>query len=189
MKAKGSTNPRLTEPKQPSMQRKAFHHDYRRPARYLITIAKSPAIPPLATIQGDPRCTDPSEAAHPPTPPQPPRPPPPTRQRHNPGPPLPPHRPGTPLPLFSKGFNDSIAYHDDQYRRQLKYVADNPRRLLLKRLHPDLFFRKWEITIGDLRLTASGNIFLLHSPSMINVRFSRRYTPQQWHDIKERYLA
>jgi len=50
MKAKGSTNPRLTEPKQPSMQRRAFHHDYRRPARYLITIAKSPAIPPLATF-------------------------------------------------------------------------------------------------------------------------------------------
>ena len=72
MKAKGSTNPRLTEPKQPSMQRKAFHHDYRRPARYLITIAKSPAIPPLATIQGDPRCTDPSEAAIPHSTPLPP---------------------------------------------------------------------------------------------------------------------
>lgn len=72
MKDKGSTNPRLTEPKQPSMQRRAFHHDYRRPARYLITIAKSPAIPPLATIQGDPRCTDPSDAAIPRSTPLPP---------------------------------------------------------------------------------------------------------------------
>jgi hypothetical protein len=237
MKANGSTNPRLTEPKQPSMQRRAFHHDYRRPARYLITIAKSPAIPPLASILGDPRCTDPSEAAIPHSTPLPPGnaineallrwqgkfpqitvdsniimpdhlhlcvrvtanlphglslaiagfkglc----TRIYHNTLPSR--QRPGTPLPLFAKGFNDSIAYNDDQYRRQLKYVADNPRRLLLKRLHPDLFFRKWEITLGDLRLTASGNIFLLHSPRLINVRFSRRYTPQQWHDLKEQYLA
>ncbi len=68
-------------------------------------------------------------------------------------------------------------------------MADNPRRLLLKRLHPELFFRKWEIILGDLSLTASGNIFLLHSPSLINVRFSRRYTPQQWHELKEQYLA
>ena len=82
-----------------------------------------------------------------------------------------------------------INSHHDQYRRQLKYVADNPRRLLLKRLHPELFFRKWEIILGDLSLTASGNIFLLHSPSLINVRFSRRYTPQQWHELKEQYLA
>ena len=240
MKAKGvdsRSNPYLTAPKHPSMQRRAFHHDYRRPARYLIPIAKSPTIPTLALIEGNPRCTDPSEAAIPHSIPLPPGsainealrqwqgkfpqitvdshiimpdhlhlcvrvtanlphglslaiagfkglc----TRIYHNTLPSL--RRPGTPLPLFSKGFNDSIAYNDDQYRRQLKYVADNPRRLLLKRLHPELFFRKWEIILGDLSLTASGNIFLLHSPSLINVRFSRRYTPQQWHELKEQYLA
>lgn len=40
MKAKGvdsRSNPYLTAPKHPNMQRRAFHHDYRRPARYQIT--------------------------------------------------------------------------------------------------------------------------------------------------------
>ena len=66
MKAKGAdsrSNPYLTAPKHPNMQRRAFHHDYRRPARYLITIAKSPVIPTLALIEGDPRCTEPSDAS------------------------------------------------------------------------------------------------------------------------------
>ncbi len=45
----------MRKPDHPNYNRRARHHDYRRPAKYLITTLKNPTIPPFAKIEGDPR--------------------------------------------------------------------------------------------------------------------------------------
>lgn len=64
-------------------------------------------------------------------------------------------------PLFSKGFNDSILYHRHQLRNMMAYVKDNPRRLLVKRLHKELFAIRREISVAGMTFDAVGNIALL----------------------------
>jgi len=93
--------------------------------------------------------------------------------------------PDPPLPFFSKGFNDRIAYTPERWERMNRYVADNPRRLLIKRLNPDLYLTQWEITTGTATYTASGNIMLLRNPDIEVVRFSRRFSAEEF----QRYLA
>lgn len=83
--------------------------------------------------------------------------------------------PGHQEKFFSKGFNDKIAFDDEQWNRQLHYVSDNPRRYLMKKYNPDLFYTRWQLTIGDKSFAAVGNIFLLKSPALGVVRFSRKY--------------
>jgi len=47
-------NPFLSAPKHPNYLRRARHHDYRRPARYMITLSRNPELPPLSAIAGNP---------------------------------------------------------------------------------------------------------------------------------------
>ncbi|MBD5270184.1 MAG: hypothetical protein HDS43_06165 [Bacteroides sp.] len=77
--------------------------------------------------------------------------------------------------LFEKGFNDRIAYSQEQWERQIHYTLDNPRRFLLKRAYPDFMLRRWQLTVGKDRYIAKGNVFLLKQPHVFHVKFSRRY--------------
>lgn len=88
-------------------------------------------------------------------------------------------------PFFKKGFNDRIAYDANHYLRQLNYIADNPRRYLIKRYHRDLYRKKWLVTVNDETFMAVGNILLLSNPDRRVVRFSRRYAAGEF----ERYEA
>ena len=63
--------------------------------------------------------------------------------------------------LFSRGFNDRIIWDQEHLEAAMNYVADNPRRLIIKMKHPDLFRRYNKIRIGDREFAAYGNIFLL----------------------------
>lgn len=47
-------SPFYRDPDHPSFNRRAYHHDYTKPARYLITIIKNPAVPSFSRITGDP---------------------------------------------------------------------------------------------------------------------------------------
>lgn len=69
-------------------------------------------------------------------------------------------------PLFSKGFNDSILYHRHQLRNMMAYVKDNPRRLLVKRQHKELFAIRRGISVAGMTFDAVGNIALLQKPLM-----------------------
>ena len=66
--------------------------------------------------------------------------------------------------LFAKGFNDQILLRDGQLERWLKYLKDNPRRLLMKRENPDLFRVQRGLTYAGLSFSAIGNRFLLEHP-------------------------
>ena len=211
-----STNPFYTKPLSPRYTRRARHHDYSRPGKYMITLKKAPYITSLSQIAGNLSDidTDPPRAI-------------PTstgilferalkiwlvKYSQLDVPDLvimPDHihfclvvKSELPTglsramavlmgltsslyketcdstnhsPFFQKGFTDSIAYTQNQFEIQKNYVRDNPRRLLIKRLHPDLFFKRWIISVNGITLMALGNIFLLKNPHICVVRFSRKF--------------
>jgi REP element-mobilizing transposase RayT len=81
--------------------------------------------------------------------------------------------------LFEPGFNDRILKERSQLAVWRKYLRDNPRRLLMKREHPDLFRVQRGVTIGDYQFSAIGNLFLLERPDRIQVQCSRSLTEEQ----------
>ena len=81
--------------------------------------------------------------------------------------------------LFALGFNDKLLLHPGQLQRWLNYLHDNPRRLLMKREHPDLFRVQRGLMAGGQQFSAIGNRFLLQRPVRLQVQCSRRLTDDE----------
>lgn len=90
---------------------------------------------------------------------------------------LPDHlRSGNMEPVFTKGFNDRIAYNHEQWVRQMHYVKENPRRYLFKKRFPDFLLSRWTIKIGEEEFCAKGNIMLLKEPLLFTVKHHRKWS-------------
>ena len=84
--------------------------------------------------------------------------------------------------LFADGFVDSILFRDGQLESQINYLADNPRRLAVKTLFPELFTVAGELAVAlpglgpgaSGRFSALGNRFLLRR-TLAQVQVSRRF--------------
>lgn len=221
-------NPFYREPDHPNFNRRAFHHDYTHPARYLITLLKQPGLTAFSSIEGNPysketdaitiKLSDTGAAI------------PDAIKRWQQKFPIrveeyavmPDHlhfcmdvysalpntlsrtvanlmgmiskgiwlsipseiRPSEMAPVFSKGFNDRIAYTDEQWQRQLQYVIDNPRRYLIKKLHPDYLLKRWTLKIADgWQFELRGNVFLLKQPYLFRVKTSRHFMPTEADEV------
>jgi len=81
--------------------------------------------------------------------------------------------------LFAPGFNDKLLLRQGQLQRWLDYLKDNPRRLLMKREHPDLFRVQRGLMVAGQQFSAIGNRFLLDSPVRLQVQCSRRLTDDE----------
>ena len=100
--------------------------------------------------------------------------------------------------LWAEGFQDTILFHEGQLDAMFRYLRDNPRRLAIKRLSPELFRvrNNLKLPLGGLGLppqaqnraacsvpgaeapgygffSAIGNHFLLDSPNKLQVQCSR----------------
>lgn len=227
---KSEFNPFYRNPNHPNFNRRAYHHDYTKPAKYLITFLKAESTPELSRIEGHPPycsyesaqmilypvgciipaalatwnvkfpqiyihayaimpdhmhlCVDVtgmlpnglsraigslkgsiSTAYHNSLPME--------------------FRPAEMQTLFAKGFNDRIAYDEQQWKRQIHYVFDNPRRYMMKRENPEYMTRRWIVTFGSERYIAKGNIFLLHQPHLLPVKFSRKFKEQEAYEWRK----
>ncbi len=91
--------------------------------------------------------------------------------------------------LFAAKFHDRVVTKKGQIQRLKDYIADNPRRFLIKRSHPDLFRRYLHLRIGDREYAAYGNIFLLKQPYLLPVRIHRRWSPSEFAEYEERCLC
>lgn len=58
------------------------------------------------------------------------------------------------------------------------YVRDNPRRLAVKRAHPDLFRIVRDLSLCGTRYSALGNHFLLNRPDRLVIQCSRRISEE-----------
>ena len=69
--------------------------------------------------------------------------------------------------------------HKGQLERMFAYLEDNPRRLLLKRQHPEYFTRLGTINVAGIQMQAVGNRFLLDNPVKLQIQCSRRLTLEE----------
>lgn len=81
--------------------------------------------------------------------------------------------------LWEPNYNDRILMHKGQLKRMFAYLEDNPRRLLLKRQHPEYFTRLGTINVAGIQMQAVGNRFLLDNPVKLQIQCSRRLTLEE----------
>lgn len=83
--------------------------------------------------------------------------------------------------LFADGFTDTILFDETAVTNALAYIGDNPRRLWVKRAHPELFRvlrdLRWQPADGrwEMHFAAIGNHELLNAPMIMQVQCSRRF--------------
>lgn len=68
------------------------------------------------------------------------------------------------LPFFDDDYDDSILIHHDQLSAWKGYIADNPRRAILRRAMPDFMQRCLHVRYCGRDYAAFGNLFLLRRP-------------------------
>lgn len=94
-----------------------------------------------------------------------------------------------PWGLWSKGFQDTILFHGGQLANMRGYILDNPRRLAVKRAHPELFRVVRDLSCCGVTFAAIGNHFLLDRPVRRRVRCSRSISPSALAAQAEALLA
>ena len=98
--------------------------------------------------------------------------------------------------LWAEGFQDTILFHEGQLDAMFAYLRDNPRRLAVKQLFPELFMVRNDLCLKlplsaqdrplcsvlgaaapsfNAHFSAIGNLFLLDSPNIVQVQCSRSY--------------
>lgn len=86
------------------------------------------------------------------------------------------------LNVWENGYHDRVIMNADTLRVERHYIRDNPRRLCLRRAHPDLFVRVNRLDHSrlppDMHWAGYGNLFLLDKPILFPVQVSRRVTPE-----------
>lgn len=91
--------------------------------------------------------------------------------------------------LFESGYNDQILLEDGQLDNWLNYLDDNPRRLAIKRLHPDYFTTMHYRDIAEWHCQLVGNSFLLDIPDKAAVIVHRAYSDAEYEEYKQQWLA
>ena len=91
--------------------------------------------------------------------------------------------------LWEDGYNDMILDREGQLQRMKAYILDNPRRLAIKRSHPDLFRVQRNVNVGEYTFAALGNVFLLDVPCLMQVQCTRKLTPQEINATVQRFLS
>ncbi|MDE6006435.1 MAG: transposase [Muribaculaceae bacterium] len=82
---------------------------------------------------------------------------------------------------FKPGICDRIINRKGQFYILNRYIEDNPRRLLIKRLKKDLFSRLIGIKVGEYEINSYGNLFLLRLP-LFAVHVRRKWS---FHEVEE----
>lgn len=91
--------------------------------------------------------------------------------------------------LFEKGYCDKILLRPGQLENWKRYLDDNPRRLAIKRQHPDYFTVIQHVAIGEWQCQTVGNRFLLTIPEKAAVIVHRAYDDAKFAELKAQWLA
>ncbi len=91
--------------------------------------------------------------------------------------------------LWCIGYTDGILGRKGQLNNWLAYLRDNPRRLLMKRLHPEFFRVQRNVQVGSYEFSAIGNRYLLSHPVRLQVQCSRRLTQEEIAQQTSYYLG
>ena len=81
--------------------------------------------------------------------------------------------------LWAPEYNDQILEGAVELERWRNYLRDNPRRLAVRREHPEFFRVIFNLTVAGRTYSAIGNRFLLDYPRKMEVQCSRRLTKEE----------
>lgn len=90
--------------------------------------------------------------------------------------------------VFAKGFNDQILHGGRSLDVLFRYLRDNPRRLAVRREHPEYFRRVNSVKIGEWECQVYGNIQLLDNPFKEQVVVHRRETAAERASSRDRWI-
>lgn len=90
--------------------------------------------------------------------------------------------------IFENDFYDCILHRGRSLDTLYKYIRDNPRRLAVRRAHPEFFHRVNELKIGGQTYQAYGNFQLLDNPFKEQVIVHRADTPEIRRHNRESWL-
>lgn len=91
--------------------------------------------------------------------------------------------------LWEKGYNDKILFNYSTLDKWKAYLHDNPRRLAVRKAHPEYFRVRFGVEVAGQTYAAIGNRFLLQRPEKVQVQLSRSLTPEQVQAKVEEYLS
>lgn len=103
----------------------------------------------------------------------------------SPPPITPPRKPS----LWEPGYHDRYLMHEGQLQTLHNYIHDNPKRLAIKRMKPDLFRVRQHLRIGNQEYASMGNIFLLKRPEKLQVFMHRSATAEDIRQETTRLMA
>lgn len=87
--------------------------------------------------------------------------------------------------FWQRGYNDKPVLKKDQLPRFYHYIKENPRKYLIRKSIPDYFYKRWQFEYNGEVFHAIGNIFLLMNPVRAAIRFSRKFSEQEFEQMKE----
>lgn len=90
--------------------------------------------------------------------------------------------------LWEAKYNDKILHNYSSLQKWKDYLADNPRRLAIRRAHPDLFRVRFGYKAAGREYAAIGNRFLLDRPEKMRVQLSRSLTDKDIENEVVRFL-
>lgn len=91
--------------------------------------------------------------------------------------------------LWAPEYNDHILEGAGELERWRNYLRDNPRRLAVRREHPEFFRVTFNLTVAGRTYSAIGNRFLLDYPRKMEVQCSRRLTKEEIETVVNEKLA
>jgi len=91
--------------------------------------------------------------------------------------------------LFAHGYQDSVLKGKDQLLHMFRYIADNPRRLAIKRQCRQWFTVQRGVLVAGRSCQLFGNRALLANPNKVAVIVHRRYTAADNARLREQWLA
>lgn len=91
--------------------------------------------------------------------------------------------------LWSPGYNDHILEGKGELQRWFDYLQDNPRRLAVRRAHPEYFRVVFNVEVAGRKYSAIGNRELLRHPRKVAVQCSRSLSDKEVAAEVEKGLA
>lgn len=83
------------------------------------------------------------------------------------------------LPVFEDNYHDRIIRSQGMLETERRYLDDNPRRYLFRKMHPEFFSSPVILTIDEEQYATFGNILLLRKLHPIPVIVSSKYSENQ----------
>lgn len=92
------------------------------------------------------------------------------------------------ITVFEEGFHDRIVKNRTQLDTLYRYIRDNPRRLAVRRAHPEFFRRVNRVRLAGGVYSAYGNFQLLDCPFKEQVVVHRADSPETCAANRDRWL-